>query len=239
MLPLFVNTGFQVLFHSPPGVLFTFPSRYYALSVTISYLGLEGGPPCFPPDFSCPAVLWCRLAKFRFRVRVSHPLGRRFPTRFHYPLLYLLPVHNPVKQAPRFGLFPFRSPLLRKSMFLSFPPGTEMFQFPGCPSLKLCIHFRMTGLSSGRVSPFGYLRFNACLRLPVAFRSLPRPSSAYGALASALCSCSLDFFVVLLRPFSFSGISTGLNRNDLIYQHKSLARFLLFLVLPIQLSRCA
>ena len=23
-----VNTGFQVLFHSPPGVLFTFPSRY-------------------------------------------------------------------------------------------------------------------------------------------------------------------------------------------------------------------
>ena len=34
VLPLLVNTGFQVLFHSPPGVLFTFPSRYYALSVT-------------------------------------------------------------------------------------------------------------------------------------------------------------------------------------------------------------
>ena len=28
------GTGFQVLFHSPPGVLFTFPSRYYSLSVT-------------------------------------------------------------------------------------------------------------------------------------------------------------------------------------------------------------
>ena len=27
-LPLLVNIGFQVLFHSPPGVLFTFPSRY-------------------------------------------------------------------------------------------------------------------------------------------------------------------------------------------------------------------
>ena len=27
-LPQLVNTGFQVLFHSPPGVLFTFPSRY-------------------------------------------------------------------------------------------------------------------------------------------------------------------------------------------------------------------
>ena len=29
MLPLLVSTRFQVLFHSPPGVLFTFPSRYY------------------------------------------------------------------------------------------------------------------------------------------------------------------------------------------------------------------
>ena len=28
-LSLLVNTGFQVLFHSPPGVLFTFPSRYW------------------------------------------------------------------------------------------------------------------------------------------------------------------------------------------------------------------
>ena len=33
-LPQLVDTGFQVLFHSPPGVLFTFPSRYYTLSVT-------------------------------------------------------------------------------------------------------------------------------------------------------------------------------------------------------------
>ena len=33
-LSLLVNIGFQVLFHSPPGVLFTFPSRYYSLSVT-------------------------------------------------------------------------------------------------------------------------------------------------------------------------------------------------------------
>ncbi len=33
-VPQFVGTGFQGLFHSPPGVLFTFPSQYYALSVT-------------------------------------------------------------------------------------------------------------------------------------------------------------------------------------------------------------
>ena len=34
VLPQLVNTRFQVLFHSPPGVLFTFPSQYSALSVT-------------------------------------------------------------------------------------------------------------------------------------------------------------------------------------------------------------
>ncbi len=33
-VPQLADTGFQVLFHSPPGVLFTFPSQYYALSVT-------------------------------------------------------------------------------------------------------------------------------------------------------------------------------------------------------------
>src|SRR5437763_11056718 len=32
-----------------------------------------------------------------------------------------------------FGLFPFRSPLLRESRFLSFPPVTKMFQFTGLP----------------------------------------------------------------------------------------------------------
>ena len=43
-----------------------------------------------------------------------------------------------------------------------------------------------------RVSPFGYPWINACLRLPMAFRSLPRPSSAISALASTLRSYSLD-----------------------------------------------
>ena len=30
----------------------------------------------------------------------------------------------------KFRLFPFRSPLLRESLLLSFPLGTEMFHFP-------------------------------------------------------------------------------------------------------------
>ena len=34
----------------------------------------------------------------------------------------------------RFGLLRVRSPLLAQSLLLSFPPGTEMFQFPGFAS---------------------------------------------------------------------------------------------------------
>ena len=43
-----------------------------------------------------------------------------------------------------------------------------------------------------RVSPFGYLRINAYLQLPEAFRSLSRPSSAPDAKAFPLRSSSLD-----------------------------------------------
>ena len=37
------------------------------------------------------------------------------------------------------------------------------------------------------VAPFGYLRIYGCLRLPEAFRSLPRPSSLTNAKASSVC----------------------------------------------------
>ncbi len=46
-----------------------------------------------------------------------------------------------------------------------------MFQFPSFAAIDLCIQSRLTGFDSRRVSPFGHLRINACLRLPEAFRS--------------------------------------------------------------------
>ena len=66
VLPQLVDTGFQVLFHSPPGVLFTFPSQYFALSVTKEYLALGGGPPDFTQGSTCLALLWIPLAAFQF-----------------------------------------------------------------------------------------------------------------------------------------------------------------------------
>ena len=86
MLPQFVNTGFQVLFHSPPGVLFTFPSQYYALSVTKEYLALRGGPRMFRQGSSCLVLLWILLCSLRFRLRGSHPLWPVFPGPFFYLL---------------------------------------------------------------------------------------------------------------------------------------------------------
>ena len=89
-LPLLVNIRFQVLFHSPPGVLFTFPSRYYTLSVIRSYLALGDGPPAFPPSFSCSMVLWILTALFAFRLRDFYPVSCRFPHAFAYAFRYLL-----------------------------------------------------------------------------------------------------------------------------------------------------
>ena len=133
MLCLFVSIGFQVLFHSPPGVLFTFPSRYYTLSVTRSYLALGDGPPVFPPDFSCPVVLWILHAKTKFRLRGCHPLWRNFPVPSSILLLCINAVRNPVAyHYARFRLFPFRSPLLRKSLiYFLFLRIIRCFSSPG------------------------------------------------------------------------------------------------------------
>ena len=81
-VPQLVNIGFQVLFHSPPGVLFTFPSQYYALSVTEEYLALGGGPPDFLQGSTCLAVLRIPSACLLFPVRGFHPLWPAFPKPF-------------------------------------------------------------------------------------------------------------------------------------------------------------
>ena len=80
-LPQLVNIGFQVLFHSPPGVLFTFPSQYYALSVTKEYLALGGGPPEFPQGSTCLAVLWILPLLIVFMYEAFTLSGRSFQDR--------------------------------------------------------------------------------------------------------------------------------------------------------------
>ena len=59
-LRLLVGTRFQELFHSPSGVLFTFPSRYLCTIGLQEYLALGSGLPRFPRNFSCSVVLRIR-----------------------------------------------------------------------------------------------------------------------------------------------------------------------------------
>ena len=82
VVPQLVNIWFQVLFHSPPGVLFTVPSQYYALSVTKEYLALRGGPRSFRQGFSCLVLLWILPSHFHFHVQVFHLLWMVFPVPF-------------------------------------------------------------------------------------------------------------------------------------------------------------
>ena len=71
-----------------------------------------------------------------------------------------------------------------------------MFQFPGLPSHRLCIHLWILKHYLKCVPAFGNLRIIGYLLLPAAYRSLSRPSSAPGAKASALCSLLLDLLLV-------------------------------------------
>jgi hypothetical protein len=77
---------------------------------------------------------------------------------------------------PRFGLFPFRSPLLGKSIFLSFPAVTEMFQFAAFAPLGLYIQPAVIRLAADRVSPFGDPRIKARLTAPL---GISQPTTSF------------------------------------------------------------
>ena len=131
-----------------------------------------------------PCYLGCRYGLSGFRLRGSHPLRPAFPGGSPIlpgPTSRSL---NPGGQVRRFGLFPVRSPLLGESHLSSFPPGTEMFHFPGLATRPYFVQTPSAGHCPRRVFPFGDLRIKACLPLPGAYRSLPRPSSPADAKAS-------------------------------------------------------
>ena len=146
MLCLLVSIGFQVLFHFPPGVLFTFPSRYSSLSVTRSYLALGDGPPSFPPDSSCPVVLRIPLGPLCVSTtRLSLSLVQ-LSLCFVYALRCLSrgPYPSPYFYESVWALSLSLTTTQKIVRLLSFPPGTKMFQFPGFPSSALCVQAGIT-----------------------------------------------------------------------------------------------
>ena len=88
------------------------------------------------------------------------------------------------------GLVPFRSPLLRESRLISFPPVTEMFQFTGFASHTY--EFSMRYLLRGGFPHSEIAGSKVVCHLADAYRRLPRPSSPSTAKASTMCAYSLD-----------------------------------------------
>ena len=89
--------------------------------------------------------------------------------------------------------------------FFLFLRLLRCFSSPGSPCISTALRFFLCsdGGLLRRVSPFGHLRINGYLRLPAAFRSLLRLSSALSTKASTLRSCSLTGFA--FPPTEFCG----------------------------------
>ena len=157
---------------------------------------MEGGPPSFTRDYTCPTLLGIPLGAVRVLLPGCHRLWRAVPGRFGLASCSHVAVPQPRWcKHPRFGLARFRSPLLSGSRLLSLPPGTEMFQFPGlAPALR-----PVTQVAPRRVSPFGHPGITAYLQLPQAYRSLSRPSSPLCAKASTVRPYALDLNTCVLR----------------------------------------
>jgi hypothetical protein len=142
----------------------------------------------------------------RFRLRGYHALWRHFPEPstndvFSYSRETRQSSRNrPYNPDPattavltpnRFRLFPFRSPLLRESLVISFPPGTEMFHFPGFPPPGLTTRQSNT-LTSVSGCPIRISPDQSPLAAP---RGISLPA------ASFIGSCRLGIHRVLFLPY--------------------------------------
>ena len=139
------------------GYFSPFPHGTGSLSVTREYLALGSGLPRFPQNFTCSVVLGSTpkivcisrtglspaMASLSRRVLLYSDFVMACPTTPNFP------------KKTRFGLFPFRSPLLRESQLLSFPGGTEMVHFPPFALPCLYIQQGVTPHYRRRVAPFG------------------------------------------------------------------------------------
>ena len=80
---------------------------------------MEGGPPKFRQDFTCPALLEDQTNFYPYgAITLSGPAFQPLPVQYDLAT----------------GLVRVRSPLLAESRLISFPPATEMFQFAGFAS---------------------------------------------------------------------------------------------------------
>ncbi len=172
----FVSTRFQVLFHS----LYQ-GSFHLSLTVLVRYrssnvFSLGRWTSQLPTGLACPVVLritTCRptsfaygtvtLSGFSFQLNSATRLSAFSVVSIYPNRLYLL-------------VWAFPRSLATTEGILSFPEGTEMFQFPSFPLTAYLFNRQCRGLSPRRVSPFGYPRI---LRLHTAPRGFSQCTTSF------------------------------------------------------------
>ena len=111
-------------FHSPPGVLFTFPSQYFSSIGHQVVFRLGGWSPRLPCGFLVSVRTPDTVAIVVISLTGLSPSTVDFPKSFCYDYFRIFSPLPRVYFYSRFSLFRFRSPLLAKSRLISFPKGT-------------------------------------------------------------------------------------------------------------------
>jgi len=166
---------------------------------------LEGGPPRFPRDSQCPVVLRSAAEEVHalLPTGLSPCVARRSRTvRLTHGLVTSRPDRSPVQRHPttprrqrlraitpaRFGLFPFRSPLLRESRRFLLLPVLRCF------SSRACLHTAYVFSDGSRGMTRGGFPHSETAGSKVA-RHLPGPFAADSVLHRPLapghppCAC--------------------------------------------------
>ena len=177
--------GFRFYFTPLPGVLPTFPSRYwYAIGLRQS-LALRDGPRGFGQDSTCPALLRCRIGLPRLARTGVSPSAPSLSRKFRFVRQSISPVLQPrtVREHSGLGSSLFDRHTGGIDSFFLLLRVLRCFSSPGSPQTQ-------SGArpSAVRVAPFGHVRIKPRLRVPGPFRSLPRPSSPAEAKASSVRS---------------------------------------------------
>ena len=187
--------GFRFCFTPLAGVLFTFPSRYYALSVAARIQPWIVVDPDSDRVSRAPPYLGTAprsLSGFGYgAVTLSGRAVRRvlLPSSF-FATPRVIPA-RPCNTPKGFGLLPVRSPLLGESLLISFPGLLRWFTSPSAASVPYFIRIFGWRNRFRRVAPFGNPGIKGRSLLPLDFRGLPRPSSPSGSKASAVDLFSL------------------------------------------------
>ena len=158
---------------------------------------MEGGPPCFPPGFTCPAVLRPRPREGPGGGYGALALSRP-PSHARSPRRALCDSRRPARgpdgrastpagQRPRARK---RPPVWAGPLSLAATRGVS-FDFLSSGYLDVSVPPVAAGsppqpACAGWVPPFGHPRIRGRVRLPGDYRGLPRPSSASRAKASAV-----------------------------------------------------